>query len=103
LEEPGPLQRANAATLEFMQARPLATHWGNTQDCAADAMSLDATRHLWLARTDPKRRNLSTATYVHTLARHGIAYDQPIPSPAGRMGPPSRAHCARRSCPSGGS
>jgi len=79
LEESGPLRRANAATLEFMQAHPLAAHWGNTSDCAADAMSLDSTRHLWLARTDPKRRSLSTATYVHTLARHGIAYDQPIP------------------------
>ena len=79
LEEPGPLRRANAATVEFLQAHPLAAHWGNTGDCAADAMSLDGTRHLWLARTDPKRRTLSTATYVHTLARHGIAYDQPIP------------------------
>ena len=71
LEEPGPLRRANAATVEFLQAHPLAAHWGNTGDCAADAMSLDSTRHLWLARTDPKRRTLSTATYVHTLARHG--------------------------------
>src|ERR1017187_253322 len=79
LEEPGPLRRANAATVEFLQAHLLAAHWGNTGDCAADAMSLDGTRHLWLARTDPKRRTLSTATYVHTIARHGIAYDQPIP------------------------
>ena len=79
LEESGPLRRANAATVEFLQAHPMATHWGNTSDCAADAMSLDSTRHLWLARTDPKRRTLSTATYVHTLARHGIAYNQPIP------------------------
>jgi TnpA family transposase len=78
LEEPGPLRRANAATVVFLQAHPLASYWGNTVDCAADAMSLDSTRHLWLARTDPKRRTLSTATYIHTLARHGIAYDQPI-------------------------
>jgi TnpA family transposase len=79
LEEPGPLRRANAAAVEFLQAHPLAAYWGNTGDCAADAMSLDGTRHIWLARTDPKRRLLSTATYVHTLARRGIAYDQPIP------------------------
>ena len=78
LEEQGPLRRANAATVEFLQAHPLASHWGNAGDCAAEAMSLDGTRHLWLARTDPKRRTLSTATYIHTLARHGIAYDQPI-------------------------
>ena len=79
LEDPGPLRRANAATVEFLQAHPITTCWGNTGDCAADSMSLDGTRHLWLARTDPKRRTLSTATYVHTLARRGIAYDQPIP------------------------
>jgi hypothetical protein len=78
LEEAGPLRRANTAAVEFLQAHSLAAHWGNTADCAADAMSLDGTRHLWLARTDPKRRTLSTATYVHTLARRGIAYDQPI-------------------------
>ncbi len=41
-------------------------------------MSLDASRHIWLARTDPKRRTYCTATYVHTLARHGIVYDQPL-------------------------
>jgi TnpA family transposase len=78
LEDSAPLRRANAATVEFLQSHPLASHWGNTGDCAADAMSLDGTRHLWLARTDPKRRTLSTATYVHTLARRGIAYDQPL-------------------------
>jgi hypothetical protein len=93
LEEAGPLRRANAATVEFMQTHPLAAHWGTTSDCAADAMSLDGTRHLWLARTDPKRRTLSTATYVHTLARHGIAYDQPIP----------KARCARALCRFGAS
>jgi len=41
-------------------------------------MSLDVSRHIWVARTDPKRRTWSTATYVHTLGRHGIGYDQPI-------------------------
>jgi hypothetical protein len=51
LEEPGPLRRANAATVEFLQSHPLASYWGNTIDCAADAMSLYGTRHLWLART----------------------------------------------------
>jgi len=45
---------------------------------AGNAVSLDGTRHLWLARTDPKRRTLSTATYIHALARHGIAYHQQI-------------------------
>jgi len=78
LEEPGSLRRANEAAMEFMQSHPMAVNWGDLGDCAADAMSLDASRHIWLARTDPKRRTFSTATYVHTLARHGIVYDQPL-------------------------
>ena len=40
-------------------------------------MSLDVSRHVWVARTDPKRRTWSTASYVHTLGHHGIGYDQP--------------------------
>jgi TnpA family transposase len=76
--EPASLRRANEAAIEFMQAHPMAVNWGDLGDCAADAMSLDASRHIWLARTDPKRRTFSTATYVHTLARHGIVYDQPL-------------------------
>ena len=78
LQEPGSLRRANEAAIEFLQLHPIAVYWGDLGDCAADAMSLDATRHIWLARTDPKRRTYSTATYVHTLARHGIVYDQPL-------------------------
>ena len=78
-EEPGSLRSANEAAIEFMQSHPMAVNWGDLGDCAADAMSLDASRHIWLARTDPKRRTYSTATYIHTLARHGIVYDQPIP------------------------
>ena len=76
--EPASLRRANEAAIEFMQAHPMGVNWGDLGDCAADAMSLDASRHIWLARTDPKRRTFSTATYVHTLARHGIVYDQPL-------------------------
>jgi TnpA family transposase len=78
LEDGPALRRANAAVVEFMHAHAVASMWGSPKDCAADAMSLDASRHIWVARTDPKRRTWSTATYVHTLGRHGIGYDQPI-------------------------
>ena len=79
LLEDGPMmRRANAAAVEFMHAHPVAAAWGDSKDCASDAMSLDVSRHVWVARTDPKRRTWSTATYVHTLGRHGIGYDQPI-------------------------
>jgi TnpA family transposase len=78
LEDGQTMRRANAAAVEFMHAHAIAGAWGDTKDCAADAMSLDVSRHVWVARTDPKRRTGSTASYVHTLGRHGIGYDQPI-------------------------
>ncbi len=78
LEDGQTMRRANAAVVEFMHAHPVAGAWGDSKDCAADAMSLDVSRHVWVARTDPKRRTWSTASYVHTLGRHGIGYDQPI-------------------------
>ncbi len=78
LEDGQTMRRANAAAVEFMHAHPVAGAWGDARDCAADAMSLDVSRQVWVARTDPKRRTWSTASYVHTLGRHGIGYDQPI-------------------------
>lgn len=78
LEDGQTMRRANAAAVEFMHAHAVAGAWGDSKDCAADAMSLDVSRQVWVARTDPKRRTWSTASYVHTLGRHGIGYDQPI-------------------------
>lgn len=41
-------------------------------------MSLDATRHLWLARTEPRRGTPAVGTYTHVLDQWAIAYDQPV-------------------------
>ena len=40
--------------------------------------SLEATRHLWSARTDPRRRTYAAGIYTHVLDSWGIVYDQPI-------------------------
>ena len=41
-------------------------------------MSLDASRHLWNARVDPRRRTYAAGLYTHARDRWGIVYDQPI-------------------------
>jgi TnpA family transposase len=41
-------------------------------------MSLEATRYLWSARIDPRRRTYAAGTYAHVLDQWGIIYDQPI-------------------------
>src|SRR3984957_1724546 len=41
-------------------------------------MSLEATRYLWSARLDPRRRTYAIGTYADVLDQWGIFYDQPI-------------------------
>ncbi|GAC1402279.1 MAG: hypothetical protein NVSMB52_16210 [Chloroflexota bacterium] len=45
---------------------------------SSDMMSLEANRHLWNARVDPRRRTYAVGTYTHVLDQWGIVYDQPI-------------------------
>ena len=78
LETPGRLRRANERVVEFQGRVPLAGHWGDGAKGSADMMSLEATRHLWSARTDPRRRTYAAGIYTHVLDRWGIVYDQPI-------------------------
>jgi Tn3 transposase DDE domain len=52
--------------------------WGRGLFASADMMSLEATRYLWAARLDPRRRTCAVGTYAHVLDQWGILYDQPI-------------------------
>ena len=79
LEDASALRNANEAVVDFLRSHAIALHWGRGVDCASDAMSLDVSRHIWTARTDPRRRTWSTAVYSHVLDQWGIAYDQPLP------------------------
>ena len=56
----------------------VATLWGRGLFASADMMSLEATRYLWSARLDPRRRTYAVGTYAHVLDQWGILYDQPI-------------------------
>jgi TnpA family transposase len=61
-----------------MRAHPVAALWGRGLFASADMMSLEATRYLWSARIDPRRRTYAVGTYAHVLDQWGILYDQPI-------------------------
>jgi TnpA family transposase len=78
LELPGRLRRANQIVLDFQGQSPLAQLWGDGTRASADMMSLDASAHLWSARTDPRRRTYAIGLYTHVLNRHGVIYDMPI-------------------------
>lgn len=78
IEADGRLRAANDAVLRFMRGHRIAGLWGRGLFASADMMSLEATRYLWAARLDPRRRVYAVGTYAHVLDQWGILYDQPI-------------------------
>ena len=78
IEVEGRLRSTNDAVLSFMREHRVASLWGRGLFASADMMSLEATRYLWSARLDPRRRTYAVGTYAHVLDQWGILYDQPI-------------------------
>ena len=73
IEVEGRLRSANDAVLYFMREHRVATLWGRGLFASADMMSLEATRYLWSARLDPRRRTYAVGTYAHVLDQWGPA------------------------------
>ncbi len=69
---------ANAALVALTSGLDVAAHWGDGVHASSDMMSLDASRGLWSARMDPRRRTRAVGTYTHVLDKWALAYDQPI-------------------------
>jgi TnpA family transposase len=78
LEATQRMRAANDEVVKFMRQHRVSSLWGNGVDASADMVSLDATRHLWNARLDPKRKGPAIGTYPHVLDQWSIFYDQPI-------------------------
>ena len=78
LEHDQVLRNANDAVVRFMRSNNITKYWDPGISVSADMMSLEATRHLWLSRLDPRRRSFAVGTYTHVLDQWGIVYDQPI-------------------------
>jgi TnpA family transposase len=78
LEQEGRLQAASEAVVTYLRGHRIARHWGEGMLASADMMSLEATRHLWRARLDPRRRTYAVGSYTHVLDQWPIIYDQPI-------------------------
>jgi hypothetical protein len=64
IETEGRLRAANDAVLRCMRDHRIATLWGRGLFASADMMSLEATRYLWSARLDPRRRTYAVGTYA---------------------------------------
>jgi hypothetical protein len=68
LEIPRRMRAANDEVVKFMRQHRVAGLWGSGVDASADMVSLDATRHLWNARLDPKRKGPVIGTYPLTAS-----------------------------------
>ena len=73
------LREANDALLHFARSHSIVNHWGTGYEASSDLMSLDASKHLYDARVDPKRRVHGVGVYQTVLDQWGIPYDQPLP------------------------
>jgi TnpA family transposase len=78
LETGNRLRSANDSVVAFLRGHAIAEFWGPETTASADSMSLEATRHLWRARVDPRRRTYAVGIYTHVLDQWGIVYDQPL-------------------------
>jgi TnpA family transposase len=77
-EDEGSIREANQVVLQFLHRHEVVSTWGDGTLASSDAMSLDASRHLWNARVDPRRRTYTMGIYSHGLDQWGIIYDQPL-------------------------
>jgi len=78
LEDEGPLREANELVVQFLHRHEVVKAWGEGTLASSDAMSLEASRYLWNARVDPRRRTYAMGIYAHVLDQWGIIYDQPL-------------------------
>ena len=72
------LPAANRLVLDHFRTLPVTRLWGGGVQASADMMSLDATRHLWTARLDPRRRTPAVGTYTHVLDQWAILHNQAV-------------------------
>ena len=73
------LRAANDALVHFTRSHAIVKYWGSGYEASSDLLSLDASKTLWNARVDPKRRTFGIGTYTTVLDQWGIRYDQPLP------------------------
>lgn len=78
LEAHGRLKGANERVLALQKRFPIATLWDKGDKASSDMMSLDASKHIFNARVDPRRRTHAVGIYTHVLGSYGVFHDEAI-------------------------
>jgi TnpA family transposase len=77
-ENTAALRAANDAVVSFQKRLPICAAWGDGSLASADMMSLDVSKHIWLARADYRRKLQSIGTYTLVSDFWSVLYDTPI-------------------------
>lgn len=77
LESENPFRLTNDEAAAYVRDHPIASHWGAKRFASADMMSLEVSRHLWIARNDPRRGVPCIGVYQH-LFRWSLIDHLPI-------------------------
>jgi TnpA family transposase len=93
------MREANDALLQFARSHSIVNHCGTGYEASSDLMSLDASKHLYDARVDPKRRVHGMGAYQTILDQWGILYEQPLPLLRRQVGAAIEGVVRQRSTP----
>ena len=72
------VRAANETVTSFQRRLPICAAWGDGSLASSDMMSLDVSKHVWMARADYRRKVPSVGTYTHVSDFWSVMYDQPI-------------------------
>lgn len=72
------VREANEAVIGFQRRLPICAAWGDGTLASADMMSLDVSKHIWVARMDYRRKLPSVGTYTLVSDFWSVIYDMPI-------------------------
>jgi len=87
LESPTRVDKAIGRVVDFQGKHNIVKLWGAGELASSDMMSIDASRHLWNARIDPRRRTYAVGIYTHVLNNHGVIHHQPVVLNERQVGP----------------
>ena len=77
-EDSAAVRAANDAVVGFQKRLPICAAWGDGSLASADMMSMDVSKHIWVARMDYRRKLPSVGSYTLLSDFWSVLYDVPI-------------------------
>lgn len=72
------VRAANDTVTSYQRGLPICKAWGDGSLASSDMMSLDVSKHVWVARVDYRRKLASVGTYTMVSNFWSVLFDLPI-------------------------